>query len=156
MGFTPFQLTFGFEAVISIEFEIPSLRTAIRHELDKTGSLQNQLLIIEKPDETTRIALWNNEIAQNRKKAQHNRLAKTTTFVRAELVMLIDSWLMKQHGQKFILKWKGPYVIHKVYTNRTYNLSTPSGRILMKCYNGTKLKFYRHYDLQAQQDLPPS
>jgi hypothetical protein len=128
--FTPFQLTFGFEAIIPVEYENPSSRLAMQHELGDSGSLQAKLLILEKLDEFRRRALWCNEVAQKKRKARHDSLAKTVTFARGSLVMLVDSWLMKQHGQKFNPKWKGPYVMHKVFDNGTYELSTPEGSVL--------------------------
>jgi hypothetical protein len=148
-GFTTFQLTFGFEAVNPVEYEIPSLRLAVQHELGDSLSLQARLLILEKLDEFRRRAHWCNEVAQKKKKASHDSVAKTVTFARGSLVMLVVSWLMKQHGQKFIPKWKGPYVVHMVFDNGTYELSTPEGSVLKKRYNGSKLKVYRHLDFQA-------
>jgi len=49
-GYTPFQLVFGFEAVIPIELEIPSLRLAIQHGLGDTESLEARLISIERLD----------------------------------------------------------------------------------------------------------
>jgi hypothetical protein len=106
-GYTPFQLTFRFEAVIPMEYEIPSLRLAVQHKLGETGSLQARLLTLEKLDELRRRALWCNEVTQMRKKTRHDSLTKRVTFTRGNLVMLIDNQLMKQHGQRFIPKWKG-------------------------------------------------
>ena len=62
--------------------------------------------------------------------------------------MLVDSWLIKQHGQKFRPKWLGPYVIHQAYDNGTYVLSYLDGRIMKKRYNGQKLKNYHISDIQ--------
>jgi hypothetical protein len=115
--------------------------------MDESGSLQARLLALEKLDKTRRIALWNNEVIQNKRKAYRDKQEKLIKFTREDLVMLVDSWLMKQHGQKFIPKWKGPFVIHEVYSNNTYKLSTPDGNILKKRYNGSKLKSYRHIEL---------
>jgi hypothetical protein len=88
-------LTFGFEAIILIEVEIPSPRLVVKHELDESGSLEARLLMLEKLDKTRRRTIWNNEVTHVRKKARHGNLAKITTFLQGNLVMLVDSWLMK-------------------------------------------------------------
>jgi hypothetical protein len=120
--------------------------------MDDSGSLQARLLLLEKLDEIRRRALWNNEVMQTRRKVRHDGLAKVITFTRGSLVMLVDSWLMKKHGQKFIPKWKGSYVIHRIFDNGTYELSTPDGQMLKKQYNGAKLKSFRHLNFQDQID----
>ena len=145
-GYTPFQLVFGFEAVIPIELKIPSLRSAIQHGLGETGSLEARLLSLERLDETRRQALWNNEVTQNRRKERHDARGEKASYPAGSLVMLIDSWLQKQHGQKFRPKWKGPFVIHQQFDNGTYKLSTPDGRVITKTYNGSKLKAYKHVE----------
>ena len=93
---------------------------------------------------------------QAKRKAYRDKHGKLIKFARGGLVMLVDSWLMKQHGHKFIPKWKGPYVIHEVYSNDTYKFSTPDGDIFKKRYNGSKLKVCRHIELQAQDDMDVS
>ena len=145
-GYTPFQLVFGFEAVLPIELEIPSLRLAVQHGLGDHESVEARLLTLERLDENRRRALWNNEVIQHRQKERHDARGKKTTYPAGSLVMLIDSWLQKQHRQKFCPKWKGPFVIHQQFDNGTYKLSTPDGRIITKTYNGLKLKAYKHVE----------
>lgn len=146
-GYTPFQLVFGFEAVVPIELEIPSLRLAVQHGLGDTGSLEARLMSLERLNETRRRALWNNEVVQNKRNERHDAKGKTTTYPAGSIVMLVDNWLQKQHRQKFRPKWKGPFVIHHQFDNETYKLSTPDGRIITKPYNGSKLKLYKHMEL---------
>ena len=103
-------------------------------------------MTLERLDENRRRALWNNEVIQHRQKERHDARGKKTTYPAGSLVMLIDSWLQKQHRQKFRPKWKGPFVIHQQFDNGTYKLSTPDGRIITKTYNGLKLKAYKHVE----------
>jgi len=69
-----------------------------------------------------------------------------STYPAGSLVMLVDSWLQKQHGQKFRPKWKGPFVVHQHFNNGTYKLSTSDKRILAKVHDGSKLKAYKHME----------
>lgn len=149
-GFTPFQLAFGLEATVPIELELCSLRTAIKHGMDEAESLKTRVFMLEKLDETRRQALFNYETLQNRRKAKHDTAKKTIKFSRGDLILRVDSWLAKQHGQKFKPRWLGPYVIHKRYSNGSYQLSTPDGEIMSKIFNGSKLKLYRHRDDHMQ------
>ena len=61
-GCTPFKLAFGFEVVIPIELEIPTLRTIIEHGLDEEGSLKAMLLQLQELDEFKHAALQNIEV----------------------------------------------------------------------------------------------
>jgi transposase InsO family protein len=44
---TPFSLVYGIEAILPIEFEIPSLRIAINERLDESQSLKDRLKRLE-------------------------------------------------------------------------------------------------------------
>ena len=107
-GFTPFQLTFGLEAVLPIEIQIPLLRLALQHDLDDAESLTKRLLSLEKLDKCHCRALRKNELIQAQCKLQHDKLKNLIEFEPSNLVMIVNSWLMKQHDQKFKPKWKGP------------------------------------------------
>ena len=56
--------------------------------------------------------------------------------------MIVDSWLMKQKGQKFLPRWKGPYLVAQKHDNSTYKLSTLNGDVIERYMNGSKLKDY--------------
>jgi len=96
--------------------------------------------ILEQLDESQRWAVQIYEAIQNRWKSKHNRCKKTIKFQQGDLIMMIDHWLIKQHGHKFRPKWQGPYVIHRDFDNGSYKLNTPEGEILKKIYNSSKLK----------------
>lgn len=148
-GFTPFQLTFGIEATISIELELASLQMAVRYFLGDTESLAAQVHTLEGLDESRQQALQNYETVQRKRKLRHDSQKKVIQFGPGELVMMVDHWLAKQHGQKFKPKWIGPYVIHQSFDNGSYRMSTPEGIIMKKLYNGAKLKRYYHHSKQV-------
>ena len=50
-GHTPFQLMYGQEAVVSIEFMVPSLTIAIDNKLGDMKSLKERLYNLNKLDE---------------------------------------------------------------------------------------------------------
>ena len=57
--FIPYQLVYGEEAILSIEFEIPSLRIAIDNRLGEANSLQTRLTKLEALDKTCRTTYLN-------------------------------------------------------------------------------------------------
>ena len=103
--------------MISIELEIPSLQIAVQHGLGDAGSLEAKLIKLERYDESGQRAQWNNEVIQTRQKERHDLRAWPVTFKHGDVIMLINNWLIKQHGQKFYPKWLGLYVIHQAYDN---------------------------------------
>jgi len=71
-GYTLFQLAFGIEAVIPIELELKSLRMAVQHRLGDVESVAARIHLLEKMDETRRIALHNYEALQLKRKLKHD------------------------------------------------------------------------------------
>ncbi|KAG0563715.1 hypothetical protein KC19_8G053600, partial [Ceratodon purpureus] len=90
-GFTPFQLTFGLEAVVPIEIQIPSLRLALEHDLGEAESLTERLLTLEKLDEGRFRALHKNKSIQVQRKLRHDKLKNLIEFQPGDLVMVVDS-----------------------------------------------------------------
>ena len=79
MGFSPFQLVHGVEAVTPIECEIPSLKIAI-HVLPDTTELEERLVHLEHLDEQCRDALTANQAHKNRVKTQYDKSVKPPRF----------------------------------------------------------------------------
>jgi hypothetical protein len=72
IGFTPFHLVHGVKETLSIECEIPTLRTAIEL-LPDTAPMEQRLLNLESLDEDRRYSLQNNEASKKRSKATFDR-----------------------------------------------------------------------------------
>lgn len=79
---------------------------------------------------------------QARCKAARDKVGKLKEFTKRNLVMIVDSWLMKQKEQKFLPRWKGPYLVAQKHDNGTYKLSTLNGDVIQRYVNGSKLKDY--------------
>ena len=87
IGFSPFQLIHGVEAVTPVECEILSLKIAI-HVLPDTTELEECLLHLEHLDEQCRDELTKNEAHKNRVKNQYDKSVKPRIFYEGELVLL--------------------------------------------------------------------
>lgn len=61
-GHTPFQLMFGQEAVVPVEFMISSLRIALENKLGDMESLRERLYKLNKLEEKWLLAQWAMEV----------------------------------------------------------------------------------------------
>ena len=57
-------------------------------------------------------------------------------------VLYFNITLDHSHSEKFILKWKGPFIIHKILSNEAYKLCTKEGQLLQTPINRNLLKLY--------------
>ena len=104
MGFSPFQLVHGVEAVTLIECEIPSLKIAI-HVLPDTMELEEHLVHLEHLDEQCRDALTANQAHKNRVKSQYDKTVKPRVVSEGELVLLWDQDKEPLGAGKFKAMW---------------------------------------------------
>ena len=89
MGFTPFQVIYGFEAVLPIECEIPSLKLTIEL-LPNTTEEEQCLLYLSHLDEICRDVALANETHQKRIKKRYDRSVQPCTFSEGDLVLVYD------------------------------------------------------------------
>jgi hypothetical protein len=77
-GFTPFQLVYGIEVVLSIECDIPSLKLVIER-LPNTSVKERHLLYLMQLDETRRDATLVIETPPPQKKKKKKNVSKPNT-----------------------------------------------------------------------------
>ncbi|KZT00323.1 uncharacterized protein LAESUDRAFT_633658, partial [Laetiporus sulphureus 93-53] len=60
-------------------------------------------------------------------------------------VLVHETWLDAQHGNKGVLHWSGPYVVHERYASGSYCLKELDGTVLKEAVtaNRVKLFYYR-------------
>jgi hypothetical protein len=89
-GFSPFQLIYGLEVVLPIEFQIPSLKLVLQL-LPNTSSLEEHLLYLEKLDEKCRDAALANKDDKQKVKCQYDRFVHPRIFFEGDLVLVFDN-----------------------------------------------------------------
>ena len=109
-GFTPFQLVYGLEATLPIEFEIPSLKL-VMELLPNTSPKEERLLYLERLDETRRLATLVIEAQKKRVKAHFDQTVSPRSFIEGDLVLLYDQAHDKLGARKFQPMWHGPYIV---------------------------------------------
>jgi hypothetical protein len=109
-GFTPFQLVYGVESILSIECEIPSLNLSVEL-LPNTSAEEECMLYLMKLDETRRDATLVIETQKKRIKSQYDKHVKPHIFSEGDLVLLYEQDRDVVGARKFEAMWRGPYIV---------------------------------------------
>ncbi|KAI9063701.1 hypothetical protein FKP32DRAFT_1550777, partial [Trametes sanguinea] len=93
---------------------------------------------------------------QSRKRAVDDFMKRNAHRIRDDgydlgmWVLVHETWLDKQHGNKGALRWAGPYIVHSRCENNTYLLRELDGTLFRSRVAGSRLKlFYFRDDLQT-------
>lgn len=73
-GHTPFQLMYGQEIVMPMEYMVPNLRIVVENRLGDTKSLKKQLYQLNKLDKRRIMAQWAMKNMQRQRKYWHKHL----------------------------------------------------------------------------------
>jgi hypothetical protein len=141
IGFTPFHLVYGLEAILPIECEIPSLKLAVKL-LPNTSVEEERLLHLMKLDKTLRDATLVIESQKKRVKAQYDKHVKPRIFFEGDLVLLYEQDQDMLGSRKFEAMWQGPYILRQVLEKGAYELVDYDGIPLGEPGNGLYLKKY--------------
>jgi hypothetical protein len=109
-GFTPFQLLYGIEAILSNECEIPSLKLVVEL-LPNTSAKEESLLYLMQLDETHRDVALVIETQKKCVKAQYDKHVKPRVFSEGDLVLLYEKDHDLLGAGKFEPMWRGPYIV---------------------------------------------
>jgi hypothetical protein len=140
-GFTPFQLVYGLEAILSIECEIPSLKIVVEL-LPNTYVEEEHLMYLMQLEKTHRDATLVIETHKKCFKAQYNKHVKPRVFSEGDMVILYEQDRDLLGAGKFEAMWRGPYIIRRVLEKGTYELVDYYGIPLSETRNGLYLKKY--------------
>ena len=117
---TPFQLVYGLNTILPIEFLVPTLRVA--KDLQWTGhELLERINDLEKLDETRLLPIAGMYAEKRRRKHWHDQNIKTTHFKQGDLVLL---YTLKKHKCKLKKCGLGPFVVSELTTSGAVRLET--------------------------------
>ena len=107
IGTTPFNMVYGLDAILPMEFLIPTLRVA--KNLEWTGhELSTRIDQLEELGETRIRALVGMYPFKRRQKRFHDQKITSKEFQEGDLVL---AYTLKQHTSKLTKRGQGPYVI---------------------------------------------
>ena len=137
----PFYLMHGREAVLPIEFAVPTSRAELS-VTDPQEDLINRINLITGRLDEDRLATQDLiHVAQERQKKQHDKkLRQKDTFNIGDLVLLYKNQLRGK--KKLVERWTGPYYVHETSGNGAYKLRTLDGNVLKIPVNSERLKLY--------------
>ena len=136
IGTTPFNMVFGLDAMLPMEFLIPTLRVA--KELNWTGhELSKRLEDLQKLDKTCLAVVHGMYALKQRLKRFHDCHISMKEFKLGDLVLLFT---LKQFVSKFTKQGQGPYVISRLSSSGAIKLSTLDGEEMANQISGCRIK----------------
>jgi hypothetical protein len=90
IGHTPFKLVYGQEAVVPLEFLVPSLCVATITQIIERGAIQERLNQLMTMEEDQILAGFHQQVQKERGKYWHDRHIKKKTFKEGDLVLMYD------------------------------------------------------------------
>jgi len=141
MGQTPYELVYGKQVLLLIEFRIKNFRTAVQLGLDISEAQQQCLLQLNELDEIRRDVVQQNILVQQQCKKLHDKSIQNKQFQPGDWVLLYNS-RFKHFKGKFHTHWMGPYEVVKVFENGAVEIKTINRRNFVFPVNGHSLKVY--------------
>ncbi|GKB07409.1 reverse transcriptase domain-containing protein [Tanacetum coccineum] len=136
-GDTPFSLTYGTEAVIPAEIEMPTYRTAIVDTVHNDEELRLNLDLLEEKKERAAICEAKAKIKMTK---YYNARVHGVTFRPGDFVYRINDASHAAAGGKLKPKWEGPYEVTEALGDGAYKLRTIDGADLPRTWNIANLK----------------
>ncbi|MCO5592752.1 hypothetical protein L7F22_046755 [Adiantum nelumboides] len=135
---TPFNMVYGIQAILPLEFLIPTLRVA--KELEWAGhELFEQIEVLEKLDETKLRAVASIYAQKRNMKSFFDQHVINKEFATGDYVLM---YTLKQHSKKLQKRRNGPYVIHGISLSGAIKFATLEGEEMPNWISGCRLKKY--------------
>jgi hypothetical protein len=112
-GHTTFKQVYGQEAVVPLEFMVPSLCVASITHMTERGTVHERLNQLMTMEEDRILAGFHQQVQKARYKAWHDRHIKKKTFKEGDLVLMYDSKSI-HHPGKLRMHWLGLYEVKTV------------------------------------------
>ncbi|MCO5605938.1 hypothetical protein L7F22_060124 [Adiantum nelumboides] len=138
IGTTPFNMVYGIQAILPLEFLISTLRVA--KELEWTRhELSEQLEVLKKLDETRVRAVASIYAQKRNMKSFFDQHVINKEFATGDYVLM---YTLKQHSKKLQKRGNGPYVIHDISSSGAIKFATLEGEEMLNWISGCRLKKY--------------
>lgn len=143
LGFTPFHLVFGQEALLPIEVELASLRVlATGIETTQCEKAKSRILDLQRLELDREKAVEHYAREAEKRRLQFNDKVTNKGIGKGALVLRYDNRFDYRHDGKFLAKWQGPYLVTEKFENGSYQLQDITGKVHHTRVNGWRLKPY--------------
>ena len=135
------MLVYGWEGMLPISLEFPSLESAHQWEIIENNSMTVRMTKLIELEEKRQQVMQTLEIHQQQVKKSFDKKAKARVFKEGDLILKwdIDIDKLRRHS-KFDAMWSGPNVITSYKEANAFQLSKPNGDIFPIPFNGIYLK----------------
>ena len=128
-GKKPFILVYGKEAVVPLDYLVPSMRIVMITNMTEEGVAQEILDQLMEMEEFIILVGFHQEVQKVKDKSWHDRHIKKKLFKEGDLVLLYDNRYL-QHPGKFKMHWLGPYQVDAITNGGVVQLKYLIGRVL--------------------------
>nr|GEY59943.1 hypothetical protein [Tanacetum cinerariifolium] len=136
-GDTPFSLTYGTEAVISAEIEMPAYRTAGVDVIYNDEELRLNLDLLEERHERATIREAKAKLKMTK---YYNARVRDVTFRPGDFFYRSNDASHAMEGGKLGPKWEEPYEVTEALGDGAYKLRSMNGTVLPRTWNISNLK----------------
>ncbi|MCO5614982.1 hypothetical protein L7F22_069269 [Adiantum nelumboides] len=138
IGTTPSNLVFGLDAILPMEFLIPTPRVA--KDLEWIGhEISHRIDELEQLDEFHLLLVAAMYAQKRRLKKFHDAHIINKEFKKGDLVL---AYTLKQHTKKLKKRGMGPYIIHALSASGAVHLATLDGEPMVNWISRCRLKKY--------------
>jgi hypothetical protein len=135
MGFTPFFLVYGVEAILPTDVEYGSPRTMAYDDQSNQTSREDAL---DQLEEARDVALLHSARYQQSLRRYHARSVRARGFQVGDLVLRLRQDARGRH--KLTPPWEGPFIITKILKPGTYKLANDQGKVYSNAWNIQQLR----------------
>ena len=146
MGFSPFSLVYGMEAISPVELVVLTPRVVLEESQEDTEDTNNEkrLADLEGVEEERELAKRRSQRYQQRMTRAYAQAVRPSAFTEGQLVLRTAEHVRKNlpGPSKFAPKWEGSYIIKEAHDSGYYYLTKEDGIVLTEPINGKWLKQY--------------
>ena len=116
-GFTPYQLVYGKQVLLPIEFQIHTFKLAADLGVELSEAQKERIMQLNQLEEMIQATVEQTILVQQQRAQWHDKFIKKKQFKVGDWALLFDS-KFKNFKAKFTTHWLGPHEIAEVYDNR--------------------------------------
>jgi hypothetical protein len=161
-GYPPYFLLYGRHPFFAFDFTDKTWDTLDWHSVASTEDLLAlRMQQILRRDKKLVLAMEQQKCVRQRAvddfNRKHEHYLSSGSFILGTWVLLHETWLDSQMGHKGVLRWTGPYIVHKRLRDTTYQLRELDGTVMRGSIAANRLKiFYYREEHQTIRTVQPT